>query len=229
MLGIMEVASESTARRAMAHPYALDPQGDRGQGDTWDRNGLAYNEHLERWTGPFVMAAINTRVVRRSHALLDRPWGADFSYTETMSTGRGFKGIAVGVSTLAGLGGFIALAATRPGRAIIRHTVLRAVGAGPNEHSRENGSFRHILVGETAEGPQWYARVVGHKDPGYGCTAVMLGEAALSLALDGRALPDLAGVLTPATGIGAPLLARLSTSGMTWETACWPEQGAPRF
>ena len=41
-----------------------------------------FDETLRRWGSPFVMAAINTRVVRRSHALLGNPYGATFRYQE---------------------------------------------------------------------------------------------------------------------------------------------------
>ena len=53
-------------------------------------------------------------------------------------------------------------------------------------------------------------------DPGYGATAVMLGESVLSLAMDGDKLPPRAGVLTPATGIGMPLIDRLRAQGFTF-------------
>ncbi len=46
----------------------------------------------------------------------------------------------------------------------------------------------------------------------------MLGETALCLALDKDHLPDRAGVLTPATAMGAPLAARLRSAGHTLTT-----------
>jgi short subunit dehydrogenase-like uncharacterized protein len=46
-------------------------------------------------------------------------------------------------------------------------------------------------------------------------TSVMLGETALCLALDTDNLPDYAGVLTPATAMGAALAGRLRSAGHT--------------
>ena len=46
----------------------------------------------------------------------------------------------------------------------------------------------------------------------------MLGETALCLALDRDQLPDRAGVLTPATAMGASLAARLTAAGHTLAT-----------
>jgi short subunit dehydrogenase-like uncharacterized protein len=61
------------------------------------------------------------------------------------------------------------------------------------------------------------ATVAAEGDPGYAATAVMMGESALTLALDYDRLPAHTGVLTPATALGAPLVARLRSAGMTLE------------
>jgi short subunit dehydrogenase-like uncharacterized protein len=45
----------------------------------------------------------------------------------------------------------------------------------------------------------------------------MLGETAFCLALDRDRLPDRAGVLTPATAMGAVLTDRLRAAGHTYE------------
>ena len=47
----------------------------------------------------------------------------------------------------------------------------------------------------------------------------MLGESGLALGLDGDKLPDRAGVLTPATGIGLHLADRLRAAGQTYDAA----------
>jgi short subunit dehydrogenase-like uncharacterized protein len=47
----------------------------------------------------------------------------------------------------------------------------------------------------------------------------MLGESALCLALDRDRLPGRAGVLTPATAMGAVLAGRLRSAGLTLATA----------
>ena len=64
---------------------------------------------------------------------------------------------------------------------------------------------------------RYVASVTGKGDPGYAGTAVMFAEAALALAFDGEALPPAAGVLTPATGIGAPLIDRLRRHDFTFD------------
>ncbi len=50
--------------------------GRRRGPDRGDQTGPRYVRELGLWTMPFIMAAINTRVVRRSNALLQASWGA---------------------------------------------------------------------------------------------------------------------------------------------------------
>lgn len=227
MAAIVELAGEDReARRRMAHPYALDPEDDRGTADTWDPTAPAWRDDVGQWVAPFFMAPVNTRVVRRSHALLGRPWGEDFSYTEVIAMGAGLRGRATAWGVTAGLGAFVGAMAVPPLAALLDR-VLPSPGEGPAEETREAGFFRHLVVGHAADPAHDHvARVVGHKDPGYGCTAVMLGQAGLALALD--APQDAAGVLTPAVALGLPYLDRLRAEGMTWEASAWPSDGPPR-
>ncbi len=63
---------------------------------------------------------------------------------------------------------------------------------------------------------RWVCHVEARGDPGYGATSVMLGESALALGLDSDKLPDRAGVLTPATGLGPRVAERLRAAGQTF-------------
>lgn len=67
-------------------------------------------------------------------------------------------------------------------------------------------------------GTRYLAKIEARGDPGYAATSVMLGESALCLALDRDRLPDRAGVLTPATAMGATLAERLKAAGQTLTT-----------
>lgn len=72
--------------------------------------------------------------------------------------------------------------------------------------------------GTTAGGQRLTTRVTGDRDPGYGSTAKMLGEAGVCLAQDiGRSdVPG--GFWTPATALGDALVARLERhAGLTFE------------
>jgi len=67
----------------------------------------------------------------------------------------------------------------------------------------------------TSAGMRYLAKIEARGDPGYAATSVMLGESALCLTLDRDRLPDRAGVLTPATAMGATLAERLTSAGHT--------------
>jgi short subunit dehydrogenase-like uncharacterized protein len=98
---------------------------------------------------------------------------------------------------------------------MLQGRLLPAAGQGPGEKTRRNGYFRIQVHTRTAAGTKYVARVEAQGDPGYAATSVMLGQSALCLALDRDRLPGLAGVLTPATAMGAALIGRLTDAGLT--------------
>jgi short subunit dehydrogenase-like uncharacterized protein len=93
--------------------------------------------------------------------------------------------------------------------------LLPSPGQGPGERTRRTGYFRIQIHARTSAGARYLGAVEAQGDPGYAATSVMLGETALCLALDRDQLPGRAGVLTPATAMGAALAARLRSAGHT--------------
>jgi short subunit dehydrogenase-like uncharacterized protein len=167
-----------------------------------------------RWTAPFLMASYNTRVVRRSNALLDYRYGRGFRYAEVTDCGRDLTApVKAGVLT----GGLLGLATGMsfgPTRAVLDR-ILPKPGEGPSVESQEAGRFVFDIETTTTTGAEYRCRFAADKDPGYSGTAVMLGEAGLCLAYD--ELPEAAGVLTPATAMGEALADRLRARGFTIE------------
>ncbi len=180
-----------------------------------------YDDMIDAWVGPFVMASVNTRVVRRSNALLDDRWGQDLRYSEATRIKEGVTG-AVGSTLFAG--GFMAFGtsmALKPTRELLKKFVLPSPGEGPSRDKIENGYFAVTLVG-MARGKRIEGHVYGKKDPGYGATALMLAESAWCLAtkhdeLDAHEHTLNGGVLTPASAMGTILLEQLREAGMTFE------------
>ena len=221
MVALMDEATrDPSVRRLLNDPYALDPdRGEHGP-DGHDQRGVRWDADLAQWTGPFLMAAINTRVVRRTNALLGYAWGRDFRYREAMSFGKGAKGWvrAAGVSAGTTLG--TAVVAVGPVRRLLAARVLPAPGEGPSKAVRDSGFFVSRLVG-TLPGEKGKLRgtVRGTSDPGYGETAKMLSESAVCLAKDGDAIPKRGGVLTPGSCMGMRLVERLRDAGMTFDVA----------
>ncbi|MET4079839.1 saccharopine dehydrogenase NADP-binding domain-containing protein [Janibacter sp. UYMM211] len=207
---------DETARRTVADPYGLSPDRaaepaprSRGGSSPLSRvtRALPVRRTDEgRWTGPFVMASYNTRVVRRTNALLGYAYGRDFRYQEVSDFGRSRTAPLKAVAMTAGLLGVAGGMAFGPTRAVLDR-VLPEPGEGPSEETRVRGMFAMEVVAGTTSGQQVRTRVGAPYDPGYNGTAIMLGQAALCLALDELDSPG--GVLTPAAAMAEPLAERL--------------------
>jgi len=202
--------------RLLADPYALNPAGERDGPDGRDQSDVRYDELAGAWTAPFVMAGINTRVVRRSHALAGFPWGRDFTYREAMITGRGAPGWMRGTTLRLGLGALVVGIALSPTRALLQRFLLPSPGEGPSPEMQEAGFFTLEQVGTLPDGKIMRTRVTGDRDPGYGSTSRMLGECAVCLAQD--ELDTRGGIWTPAAAMAEPLLERLRrNAGLTFD------------
>lgn len=216
-----EVKNDRSLAKVLADPYALSPDRDAEPelGDETDLRGAEYSDELGTWFGPFVMASINTRVVRRSNALQGWTYGRRFRYREVMAFGPGLVGRAKALGMGGGIAALTAGLALPPSRFVLDR-VLPAPGTGPKEETVRHGFFVIEIHSHTPAGERCGCHVEAQGDPGYGATSVMLGESALALGLDGDKLPDRAGVLTPATGIGLELAERLRAAGQTFEATC---------
>jgi short subunit dehydrogenase-like uncharacterized protein len=207
--------ADRSLRRVAADPHALSP--DRAAEPTPAQPadaGPPSRTADGTWTAPFVMAPFNTRIVRRSNALLDWAYGPALRYGEVMGAGRGPVGAATAVGITGGLAGLFGAMSVKPLRGVLDR-VLPAPGSGPDEETRRSGFFRSVLHATTGSGRRYRATVSGQGDPGYAATAVMLGQSALCLALDD--LPAQAGSLTPATAMGRTLIDRLRVAGHTYD------------
>jgi short subunit dehydrogenase-like uncharacterized protein len=180
----------------LASPFALTPGflgPEQPDGDT------PYDDKVAgAWVGQFMMAGINTKAVHRSNLLLGHPWGEDFRYDEMQmldgppsAQGGGMGGFNFGA------GGF-----PKPGE-------------GPTAEERRTGFYDILVIAEAGDGRTVRTAVKGDMDPGYGSTAKMLGEAAVCLVRDRAG--DAGGCLTPASAMGAALIARLEQhAGVTF-------------
>ena len=215
-----DVKRDRSLAKVLADPYALSPDRDAEPklGNEADLRGAEYSEELGTWFGPFVMAPVNTRVVRRSNALQDWAYGRRFRYREVMAFGSGLTGRAKALGVGGGMAALTAGLALPPSRFALDR-VLPGPGAGPKEELVREGFFVIEIHARTPADERWVCRVEAQGDPGYGATRVMLGQSALCLALDGDRLPERAGVLTPATAMGSVLADRLRAAGQTFDVS----------
>jgi short subunit dehydrogenase-like uncharacterized protein len=211
-----EIRTSAELRRAARDPYALSPDraAEPDLGDESDLSWVRYDRDLGIWVGPFLLARLNARVVRRSSALQAWAYGRRFRYREVTGFGANRAApvkAAVASTAMAAVAGGLAF---RPSRELLGR-FLPGPGEGPSEKTRRKGFFRMEIHARTSAGARYLSLVEAHADPGYAATAVMLGESALCLALDQDSLPGRAGVLTPATAMGPALAGRLTSAGQT--------------
>ncbi len=214
---VAEATGDSEVRKVLAYPYSLVPADSRPEVDQPDIKVPARDDLSGQWVAPFIMAAVDTRVVHRSNALLGFPWGRDFRYDEGMLMGTGPLGLAKATGISAGMLVGMGTAAVGPVRRLLVDKVLPQPGTGPSEEAQQKGFFDLRFFGRTASGKFIKTKVTGDRDPGYGSTAKILGETAVALVeLDAAALEG--GIWTPASAFGDDLVNRLSqNAGLTFE------------
>lgn len=227
MIEVFRASSgDPDVRRELNDPYTLS--GDRpaepefgAQPDLRWRRGAEIAPELDGvWAAGFVMAMYNTRIVRRSNALLDYAYGRNFRYSEYMSVGPSLTAPVTSAVATAATAASAALG-SRFFRFLPKRLVERLApkpGTGPSQEVRDNGWYRVETYTTTATGARYVATMSQSGDPGYKATAVMLGECGLALALDRDALPEIYGVLTPAAAMGDALLARFPGAGITLQS-----------
>lgn len=218
MMNMMEeMKVDPDLSQVLQDPYALNPRNFPQGNDKNDQTGAIYDKDAGQWTAPFVMAGINTRVVRRTNALLGNQYGEDFRYNESMFTGNGPSGYikASLISVASAL--FMLLAYFSPTRSLLAR-VVPAPGEGPSPEDIENGFFNIEFFARHPDDStkNMGAIVTGDKDPGYGATSKMLVESAVCLAQDKLEVGG--GFWTPASAMGGTLIKRLqANAGMTFE------------
>jgi short subunit dehydrogenase-like uncharacterized protein len=207
---------DSGEARMLSDPFLLNPPGTRPYNGPQhaDPSSPQWDDNLGHWLAPYFMGPVNSRVVRRSAALLG--FSPDFAYREYLQTGAGLGGaLAAGSLSFAEA---VTQAALHwaPLRRLIRG-YAPAPGTGPSEEAINQGSFHCEWLARSASGKQARGHIADAGDPGNRGTTKMLCESALALVVDRDALPGgpaMGGVLTPASAFGDVLLRRLRATGM---------------
>ncbi|OZG73796.1 saccharopine dehydrogenase [Hahella sp. CCB-MM4] len=215
---VKEVKENPELRKELANPYSICPEGHGFKARQDNISSAKYDPDFQSWMAPFVMAAINTRVVHRSNALTGNSYGDSFRYDEAVLTGKGLKGGAGAFSMMGVMAGFMLATTIKPTRWVLERYVVPKPGEGPSPESQKNGFYDIRFYGETASGESIRCKVTGDEDPGYGSTAKMLGQAAVCLAKDIDKVDKKGGFWTPSTAMGDKLIERLTAhSGLAFE------------
>ncbi len=211
---ITEASKDRLIGKILTNPYGLNPEGQRSGPDKRDLNKVKYDEDSKSWIAPFMMAGINTKIVRRSNALSNYSYGKNFTYDESIMTGDGFRGRIKAIMSVLPL---IFLSA-KPGSLLKRifNYFTPKPGQGPNKNERENGYYSMRFYIRYNDKSRALVKVTGDRDPGYGSTSKMLAESAICLSKD--SLKDTYGVITPSIAMGDQILDRLQAkAGLTFK------------
>lgn len=214
---IKAAKSDPDLRRQMLDPYQLCPQTNLYKVPQLSLKGAGYDSVFNAWMAPFVMEAINTRVVLRSSVIGDLNYGQDFTYDEAVLTGHGLRGRLAAIGVSLGIGAMLISFYFNPLRSVLNRWVLPSPGEGPSPEAQLRGNFDLRLYGTNEMGAWLGARVNGDRDPGYGSTAKMLAQSALCL-LETPHQTTSGGFWTPATAMGDALIDRLQRhAGITFD------------
>jgi short subunit dehydrogenase-like uncharacterized protein len=201
-------------------PFLLNPEGtvtDEQKALSRDKASVTSQDKINGWSGPFIMAAANTRVVRRSAALLDlsgQSYGSKFTYQEFA-----FHKKKMGAYFSLAFLGLFGLVLMTPLRKIVR-PLMKKPGEGPSLEVRENGWFSATFKAEAEDGEVSIFKMHGKGDPGYKVTSKLVAESALCLVENESELPEGAeygGILTSASGLGDAYIKRLKKVGIHFE------------
>ncbi len=206
---INEASVDPAVRKMLTDPYSLCPPTDFKLPRQPNVMFASYDDDAKSWSFPFIMAAINSKIVFRSNALAGYPYGLDFIYDEAMLAGSGLKGRAIATAGSVGIGAAFGALVVAPTRFLMERFVVPKPGEGPTPEQQAAGFYDLRFYGRTADGETIVTRFNGDRDPGYGATAKLLGEAVVCLSKDTPKAEG--GFWTPASLMGDALMTRLST------------------
>ena len=212
-----EAARDPEIRAEMRDWYSLCPRGHNNSARQ-RAIGMEYDKDFRSWVGPFIMAAVNSRVVLRSNALLQERYGNEFRYNEGSLAGDGDKGRKL-AKRMKSDGRLFGLVLAVP---LLRWFALKFFlpkpGEGPSLREQQEGFYDLQFFGKTDAGDEIRVRVTGDRDPGYGSTAKMLSQAAVSLLRDVDKNEVPGGFWTPGSIFNDALYQRLSCyAGLSFE------------
>ncbi|MFH0515945.1 saccharopine dehydrogenase family protein [Streptomyces sp. M41] len=165
-----------------------------------------FAKEVGAWALP--LPTIDPQIVKRSARALER-YGPDFRYRHYAAV----RHLPVALGGVAAVGALATAAQLPPARRWLSDRLKPGEGPGPQKRAKSWFSVR--FVGEGG-GRKVFTEVAGG-DPGYGETAKMFAESALSLAVD--ELPQTAGQVTTAVAMGDALIERLRGAGITFRVA----------
>jgi len=215
---IKYISSHPEKRRIITSPFSLNPM-DKIKNNVQQPvlKSIRWDSAFKKWTCPFLMSGINTRVVRRTNAIAEFSYGENFKYNEVSSFNKGLNGFLKAFTMLMTLVFLQFSLRSNLLMWILRKIIFPKPGDGPSKYKMQNGFFKLKIIGSINKIRKNSVTVIGDSDPGYSATSKMLTESAISILLNENLIPKKYGVLTPASGIGLVLIERLKGKGISFK------------
>ena len=212
------IHSHPDKRNVLKSPYSLNPI-DKINNNTRQPvlKSVRWDNSFNKWTSPFLMSGVNTRVVQRTNAIAEFSYGENFRYNELSSFDKGISGFLKACTMLMTLAFLQFSMGSNTLLWMLKKTIFPKPGEGPSKGKMRRGFFKLRIIGFINEMQKNSVIVLGDSDPGYSATAKMLTESAISILLNEDKIPKKYGVLTPASGIGLTLAKRLEKKGILFK------------
>eukprot|EP00210_Caulerpa_lentillifera_P002009 g1926.t1 len=214
---------DASQKKLQQDPYLLNPKDSVPSGSCpVDHTGPEYDNDFKFWKAPFLMEAVNSRVVRRSVALSKEIYGAELEYRECSKMTGYFQALQTSLGMLVL---FLVVKISMFRWLALQLGLLPRPGEGPSVEDEAKSKWELALYGLVESNlttpdakPVIAEAYISDRYGGYTSTARMAVECAMCEILDSEKLQTeglaKGGVLTPATAFGDTLIDRLANIGI---------------
>lgn len=209
-LGVMAAAAKDPQYASIIFdPNSLNPRDRMRGAANPELDGVEFDPDFNQYVMAFPFGGINTRIVRRSHALMNFQYGDDFIYDEQQLAGTGLVAKARAQLEVVFMKWFMG---GNPDSRITR--LLQSLGPKPGDGPADEqistyGPFSFRMIGKTPSGKILRAYVFSNWDPGHGGTSAMLCDTAYCLAMERDKTGRYGGFTTTSVALGTVLRDRL--------------------
>ncbi|MFD2533126.1 saccharopine dehydrogenase family protein [Gracilimonas halophila] len=206
---------ETGEYKEMNDPRLLLHQSDQLIHPPENGHFFGYDKNINRWSSPFIMGAINSKVVYKSASIMRKmrkSYAKSISYSEHSSLGKWYNPLPFLFISLM-LFSLTIFGPYKWFRTFLKK-IMPAPGEGPSEDQIQNGYFKMKAMANDSQGNHHTLTMSYPGDPGNKSTVFFLCESALCLAESENNITEAKGFLTPATAFGMKLAVRLQQRGL---------------
>jgi short subunit dehydrogenase-like uncharacterized protein len=206
---------ETGEYKKMGDPKLLLTEDDQNIHSPNDTHYFGYDKKIARWSSPFIMGAINSKVVYKSASIMrhyGKPYANSISYSEHSSLGKWYNPLPfIFVSII-----LISITLFGPQKwfRLFLKMIMPKPGEGPSEEQIEKGYFIMNAFAQDHSGNKGQLKMSYPGDPGNKSTVFFLCETALCLLQNKDRLGNKRGFMTPTSALQDHLVQHLIGKGL---------------